>query len=301
MDMAPTEDQSALVDATAAWCRDNMPLGEARARPADLWARLEAMGWTGMTAPGADFDHASEALVFAELGRHLAPASLIATAVAARWSGPAGKTALAIFSDSGKPVRLRLIDCCGADRALGLGMAGVVVMRNPPGLHVEPGLDLSSPMAQLDSPPQGVRLDDPRSGVHLQILTAAYAVGCAEAACDMAADYAKLRQQFGRPIGWFQALKHLCADMAVRSAVARAQMCYAAAALDAGDASAAFHAAAAMRLSDQAALENARANIQVHGGIGMTDEANAHLCLKRAHLLSFVAPARRDVILGDRP
>jgi alkylation response protein AidB-like acyl-CoA dehydrogenase len=78
-------------------------------------------------------------------------------------------------------------------------------------------------------------------------------------------------------------------------------MSYAAAALDAGDASAAFHAAAAMRLSDQAALENARANIQVHGGIGMTDEANAHLCLKRAHLLSFVAPARRDVILGDRP
>lgn len=85
----------------------------------------------------------------------------------------------------------------------------------------------------------------------------------------------------------------------MRSAVARSQLYYAAAALDADDPEAEFHVAAAMRLADQGAIENGRANIQVHGGIGMTDEAYPHLCLKRAHLLSFIAPARREVILGE--
>ena len=140
---------------------------------------------------------------------------------------------------------------------------------------------------------------DAAAPLHLQLLTAAYAVGCADAARDMAADYAKLRQQFDRPIGWFQALKHICSDMAVRAAVARSQLYYAACALDAGDADAAFHIAAAKRLADQAALDNGRANIQVHGGIGMTDEAAPHLCLKRAHLLQFIAPANAALLLKD--
>ena len=56
---------------------------------------------------------------------------------------------------------------------------------------------------------------------------------------------------------------------------------------------------AARQLADQAAIDNGRANVQVHGGIGMTDEAYPHLCLKRAHLLSFVAPARRQTLLGE--
>jgi alkylation response protein AidB-like acyl-CoA dehydrogenase len=135
--------------------------------------------------------------------------------------------------------------------------------------------------------------------LHLHLLAAAFGVGCADAARDMAADYAKLREQFERPIGWFQALKHLCSDMAVRCEVARSQLYYAACALDADSGDAAFHIASAKLLADQAALENARGNVQVHGGIGMTDEAYPHLCLKRAHLLSFVAPARSDVILGE--
>jgi alkylation response protein AidB-like acyl-CoA dehydrogenase len=146
-------------------------------------------------------------------------------------------------------------------------------------------------------PPQ--RRCHPHAALHLQLLAAAYGVGCADAALDMAAEYAKIREQFERPIGWFQALKHICSDMAVRCAVARSQLYYAACALDASEADAAFHIASAKQLADQAALENGRANIQVHGGIGMTDEAYPHLCLKRAHLLSFIAPARRDIILGE--
>ena len=299
MDLTPDSEQLALLTATADWCRDNLPLEQARARPAGIWAELEAMGWTGMTAPDMGLTHATETLVFAELGRHLAPVGLIATAVAARWSDHPGKTALALLDNHVVGGRVRVLDPEGAAEALGLAGHLVATTPLPAGLGGEPGLDLSTPLAHLDPAPAFAPLGDPRAGLHLQLLTAAFAVGCADAARDMAAEYAKVREQFDRPIGWFQALKHICADMAVRSAVARSQLYYAAAALDAADGEAEFHVAAAMRLADQAAIENGRANIQVHGGIGMTDEAYPHLCLKRAHLLTFIAPARRDIILGE--
>ncbi len=72
MDLTPNSEQQALLSATADWCRDNMPLEQARSRQPALWNQLAEMGWLGMTAPGMDLDHATEALVFAELGRHLA-------------------------------------------------------------------------------------------------------------------------------------------------------------------------------------------------------------------------------------
>ena len=178
-----------------------------------------------------------------------------------------------------------------------LASGGSVLL--PADLGGKPALDPSASLAHLEPAPQFEAIADPRAALHLQLLAASYAMGCADAARDMAAGYALIREQFERPIGWFQALKHMCSDMAVRCAVARSQLCYAACALDADDMEAAFHIASARQLADQAALENARANIQVHGGIGMTDEASPHLCLKRAHLLSFIAPARRAVILGE--
>ncbi len=299
MDLTPSTEQDMLVAATADWCRENMPLEQARTRPAHLWSQLEAMGWTGMTAPGMDLDHASEALVFAELGRHLAPVGLLATAVAARWSPHTGQAALALLDNHVPGASLRVLDPHGAVQALGHAGHLAAVTPLPADLGGEPGLDLSVALAHLDPVPPFEALPDPRAALHLQLLAAAYALGCADAARDMAADYAKVREQFERPIGWFQALKHLCSDMAVRCAVARSQLYYAAAALDADDADAAFHIAAAKQLADQAAIDNARGNIQVHGGIGMTDEAYPHLCLKRAHLLTFIAPARRAVLLGE--
>lgn len=299
MDLTPDTEQQALLAATADWCRDHLPLEQARARPAGLWTQLEAMGWTAMAGPDMGLDHATEALVFAELGRHLAPVGLISSAVAARWTDYSGKTALALLDNHVSGGRLRVLDPVGAGQMLGLAGHLVAGCPLPSNLGGEPGLDLSVPIAHLDPAPPLSPLGDPRAGLHLQLLTAAFAVGCADAARDMAADYAKVREQFDRPIGWFQALKHICADMAVRAAVARSQLYFAACALDADADDAAFHAAAAMRLAEQAAIENGRANIQVHGGIGMTDEAYPHLCLKRAHLLSFIAPARREAILGE--
>lgn len=299
MDLTPDTEQEALLAATAQWCRDNMPLEQARARPVGLWAELEAMGWTGMTATGMDLPHATEALIFAELGRHIAPVGLISTAVAARWCEHPGKTALALLDRHLEGGRLRVFDPEGAGHALGVIGHLAATTPLPADLDGAPGFDLSAHLAHLDPAPPFEALGDPRAALHLQLLAAAFATGCADAARDMAAEYAKLREQFDRPIGWFQALKHICSDMAVRCAVARSQLYYAACALDAGLDDAAFHIASARQLADQAAIENGRANVQVHGGIGMTDEAYPHICLKRAHLLSFIAPARREIILGE--
>jgi len=299
MDLSLDSELESLIAATADWCRDNLPLEASRNRPPGIWAELEAMGWTGMTTEAMGLDHASEAMVFAELGRYLAPVALMSTAVAARWAGTEGKVALAIPAGTGQGKAVRVFDTMGAGQALGVFGDSAALATIPADLQAEPGLDLSAPMARLDPAPTFEPVGDARAALHLQLVAAAFAVGCADAARDMAAEYAKMREQFERPIGWFQALKHICSDMAVRSAVARSQLCYAACALDAGEGDAAFHVASAKHLADQAAMDNSRANIQVHGGIGMTDEAYPHLCLKRAHLLSFVAPADQAAILGE--
>ncbi|MEN9717208.1 MAG: hypothetical protein RIQ99_86 [Pseudomonadota bacterium] len=299
MDLSLDTEQEALVAATFQWCRDNMPLEQARNRPAALWADLETMGWTGMTAPQMGLSHASEVLVFAELGRHIAPVSLISTAVSARWAAEPGKAALVQLDRYLHGGKLRVLEPEGATRAIGLLGPLIATMELPLELSSMPSLDLATNIAHLEPAPPFASIGDSRAALHFQLLTAAFAVGCADAARDMAAEYAKVREQFDRPIGWFQALKHICADMAVRCAVARSQLIYAACALDADQADAGFNAAAAKRLADQAAIENARANVQVHGGIGMTDEAYPHFCLKRAHLLSFIAPVRREIILGE--
>lgn len=118
-----------------------------------------------------------------------------------------------------------------------------------------------------------------------RIALAAEQVGSAQACLDMAVEYAKTRTQFGRPIGSFQAVKHICADMMTRLESARSA-CYFA------TASAAHPETSPEQLAELAALTQAfcseahffcaAQNIQVHGGIGFTWEHDAHLHFKRA-------------------
>ncbi|MBO0512293.1 acyl-CoA dehydrogenase [Streptomyces beijiangensis] len=114
------------------------------------------------------------------------------------------------------------------------------------------------------------------------VLYAADACGTAAWALETAASYAKVREQFGRPIGQFQAIKHLCADMLVRVEQARALAWDAARA--AGDAAGARGLAAALAAGTalDAAYSCAKDCIQVLGGIGFTWEHDAHLYLRRA-------------------
>jgi alkylation response protein AidB-like acyl-CoA dehydrogenase len=107
-------------------------------------------------------------------------------------------------------------------------------------------------------------------------------VGGAQMALDMAVEYAKVRVQFGRPIGSFQAIKHKCADMLLEVESGKSAAYYAAwAAADDNDELPVAASLAKAYCSD-AYFHTAAENIQIHGGIGFTWEHDAHLYFKRA-------------------
>lgn len=108
------------------------------------------------------------------------------------------------------------------------------------------------------------------------LLTAAEQLGTAARTVELAVQHARACEQFGRPIGAFQAVKHLCAQMLVRTELARAAVYAAAVTADPYD------IAAARLLADEAAVRGARDCLQVYGGMGFTWEADVHLHLKRA-------------------
>ncbi len=115
-----------------------------------------------------------------------------------------------------------------------------------------------------------------------RLLFAAEAVGVARETTEMAAEYAKQRIQFGRPIATFQAVKHHCANMLVATELATGAVWDAARAANTGGDQFGFAAAMAATLAISAADLCAQLNIQVHGGIGFTWEHDAHLFLRRA-------------------
>ncbi|MDX2541464.1 acyl-CoA dehydrogenase family protein [Streptomyces sp. WI04-05B] len=134
------------------------------------------------------------------------------------------------------------------------------------------------------------------------VALAAEQVGVASRTLDTAVEYAKVRHQFGRPIGSFQAVKHLLADVLLEVESARAAAHYAllAAENDAPDLPAV--ASLAKAFCSDACLRAATENIQVHGGIGFTWEHPAHLYLKRAKTsqLLFGDPAYHRELLAQR-
>jgi acyl-CoA dehydrogenase len=126
----------------------------------------------------------------------------------------------------------------------------------------------------------------------IRLVLAAELVGTAQRALDGAVAYAKERRQFGRPIGSFQAIKHLLADRHVQLDAARMLVYAAATSIDAGDGGAEEAAATALVAVCDAADATTGDALQVHGGIGFTWEHPSHVFLKRAR-------ARR-VLLGSQ-
>ena len=122
-------------------------------------------------------------------------------------------------------------------------------------------------------------------------LLSAECVGGANKVLDLSVDYAKVRMQFGRPIGSFQAVKHRCADMLVDVEMARSAMYYAAWAASEDDAELPLAASVAKAWCGEAYTRVAANGIQVHGGIGFTWEHDMHLYFKRAKC--------NELLLGD--
>ena len=117
-----------------------------------------------------------------------------------------------------------------------------------------------------------------------RVLLAADLLGCCDRALELAVAYAMQRSQFERPIASFQAVKHLCAEMAAAIEPARALVWYAAHAFDSLPEEAALDAALAKAHLAEVATFVVRTATEVHGGIGFTDACDLHFWFKRAAL-----------------
>ncbi|CDO30855.1 acyl-CoA dehydrogenase family protein [Mycolicibacterium porcinum] len=168
-----------------------------------------------------------------------------------------------------------------------------VVEREAAGLARTPmrTLDLTRPMSMLEfasTPARRVSDTDATVIVDAALdvanaMVAAEQLGGAQRCLDMAVQYAAIREQFGRPIGSFQAIKHKCADMLVAVESARSAVDHLAQVLRGDTARLSTSAPLAKAYCSDAYVFVAGENVQVHGGIGFTWEHDAHMYLRRAH------------------
>ncbi|MGY4100238.1 acyl-CoA dehydrogenase [Nocardia sp. R16R-3T] len=172
------------------------------------------------------------------------------------------------------------------------GLRWCVIGPGAEGLRIEAlaPADPSTPLARVHCAEVRVPADRVFESPHpveglLAVLVSAELAGVAGWCLETAVEYAKVREQFGRKIGSFQALKHMCAWMLCRAELIRSVAADAAAAVDEGGAELPIAAAVAAAISLDAAVETAKDCIQVLGGIGFTWEHDAHFYLRRATAL----------------
>lgn len=314
MFLAPDGDEIAIAAAAAEFLADAMPIAQLH-EPAPrlthhLRRQIGEMGWYGIALPEADggsgLGAVEHALFFREVGRQCGPVDILAQSLAAltvtdpalRGDLLAGEVGVALAVGDGAD-GLRLLGAVDARYALRASPDDArLVSLVEAAARERAALDPATPMRLIpanDTAAVATAAGDRvwRMG---QLGTAAMLIGVAEAALDLIVDYAKVRETFGRKIGSYQAVRHPCADMALRVEAARAQLWFAAAALKEGRADAVTHLEAAKHLANQAAIANADSNIQLHGGIGVTDEHNAHLLLKHALVLGKLFGAKRPLL-----
>ncbi len=337
MPIALTDDHKALADTASELLAKRDTRGAARAlleaadepRP-EFWDEVAELGWLGLHVPeshgGSGFGLPELVVVVEELGRAIAPGPFVPTVIASAVIAAAApddvrKRLLPGLADgsvvgavaSGGDVTVTDGQASGsAGVVLGGGLADLllvavgddvaVVECAAGGVTVEVPANLDparrSARVTLDDAPAEILPGAARSLVdHARLLLSAECVGVARECTEQAAAYAREREQFGRPIAMFQAVKHHCANMLVATELATGLVWDAArAAAGGGDE---FSAAAAMAatVALPAADECANLNIQVHGGIGFTWEHDAHLYLRRATAIAAVLDA--EVAAGE--
>jgi alkylation response protein AidB-like acyl-CoA dehydrogenase len=303
MDFRVTDDQQALKDGIRTFCEGRVPF-EALALfekgPLDrgLWSELAEMGVFGLrlgeSDGGVGLGMAEAVLVFAELGRRLVPGPLVWTHLAAGLieGAASGETVVGGLDRThatNEPILVEYLD--GLDALLVLEPDGVrrIDAREIRGEPRE-ALDPLTPVHEVAELPAGEVVADflvaARLRVDGAVLSSALMLGICESTLEYANAYAKEREQFGRTIGSFQAIKHILADMLVRQEQVRAAVYAAAATADGrGVAPLERAVATAKLLADELALKNARACVQVYGGMGYTWEMPPHYFLKRSFVL----------------
>jgi alkylation response protein AidB-like acyl-CoA dehydrogenase len=257
-------------------------------------ADLAGLGWMGLVIPekfgGAGLGWVELCAILEECGRVLSPVPLLSTAIASKAllaCAPQHLPAIAEGRLTASPVTENGL---AFDADIFVAGDRVVTQKVPVDT-----LDLTRPMVRVEG---AAPLSDDLLA-HACIALAAEQVGGAERCLEMAVDYAKTRHQFGRPIGSFQAIKHMCADMLVRVESARSACYWAAWCAAAGDPELLVAASTAKAWCSEAYFKNAADNLQIHGGIGFTWEHDAHRYLRRARATSalFGDPAHhRDLV-----
>lgn len=307
MDFELSDDEQLLAEGIRRLCAGRFSMervrsGEGRQKLDDAdWSALADFGVFSLRLPedagGLGLGLAHAAVVYEELGRSLVPGPLVSSHVAAPLvaGAAAGEVVVGVVRERPGPSVLPVLvgDLVSLGALLVVGEGGVRQV-DPASLDARPverPVDPLSPLWVVTGLPAGERIAGPEAAAALWhdylVLEAALLVGMAAATTELAVEYAKSREQFGRPIGSFQAVKHLCADMLVRAEVARAAVHAAAVTVDQPDVGdVALAATGAALLAGEAAVTNAKTCIQVHGGMGFTWEVPVHLYLMRARLVS---------------
>jgi alkylation response protein AidB-like acyl-CoA dehydrogenase len=268
------------------------------------WPSLVNAGWVGLEVPeqfgGAGATFAEVAVICEEMGRAASINSYLGSAVLAVGTlnalQPSETRDKLLTEVASGAVRVAVAlepefvpDAEGADRVLVVADCGVAVTE--PTVTPQPVLDETRRLATVTPGVSEVLPfdGDADAAVRLLLDRAAVAVACdslglCEAMLSATVGYAKVRHQFGRPIGSFQAVKHACADMQVKIAVSRQLVSAAVEAVAGEHADASTAAAMAKSYVCSAAVDVAGKAMQLHGGIGYTWESGIHVYLKRAAL-----------------
>jgi alkylation response protein AidB-like acyl-CoA dehydrogenase len=340
MDLLPSPEQEEIVASAAAFLATALPrqrtrqlMGEVSNVDTRAWLAAADLGWFALGLPaavgGVGCGLADEVLLFREIARSLAGGPFLATTLAARVATYGGEPQLGKEISQGGRVGMGVLGPDGTLDAAGVvgtlhvvdGVDADLVLvatHERAALFAQAGLgeltaleciDPTSRLARVvttgAAPVVAVAADVDPVGLRGTALVAAELTGIAEATAVLSAEHAKNRLQFGRPIGVNQAIKHPCADMAVRAQLAWAQTTVAALAVDEGRSDAELQCLSALVVAADAAERNAAGTVQVLGGMGFTFEHDANLYVKRsfllAQLLGPVRPALRRLVLLPGP
>lgn len=276
---------------------------------------LADMGMFGLAIPesegGVGCSLVDEALIFCEVGRSLATPLTLATSLAAHLLSASGSSPELLLDIIAGKQNVDLAYALPDDTYYWIsdGRAAHVLLIHPESLRLIPRAEITEgemlscldpciPLSYASVSEHVSTLASSTCSImrgRYYILLAAMLLGIAEATLKMAVEHAKTREQFGRQIGSFQAIKHRCADMAVAAEVASAHLRYAALMIDSEGSNFDSEAMSALVISANAAEQNCLSNIQIHGGMGFTAECPAHMYLKRTHLLNNLTGGTRSL------
>jgi alkylation response protein AidB-like acyl-CoA dehydrogenase len=309
VDFQPTEDQKALCAGVRSFCDGQLPpdrlpdLEKSGGFDPSLWRELAEMGVFALRLPEADggvgLGFSDTVLVFEELGRRLVPGPLVWSHLAAGFVEGAASGEIVVGgldrfgSGARSPIVVEHFE--SLDALIVLRPEGIFRLdpRTLDATRADIPLDPLTPIHVIASLPEGERIADSDAAARLRLQGAAIVsgqlLGLAIGSLELANDYAKGREQFGRAIGGFQAVKHLLAEMFMRQEAARAGAYNAGATLDAPEVANVERAVSSAKLTaGESAIRNARSCIQIHGGMGFTWEVLAHYYFKRAWVLENV-------------